>query len=131
MISDKILKFGANIFEKLLFVNYFLLILLILIFILIARYFQIQVISFDAYSKKSNTNRIRKITTNAPRGLILDRNGEILVDNNPTYVLTAIPGELSQKGEKFGLISNIKASFSGEYSSLIYVFEKESSFLED
>ena len=32
MISDKILKFGANIFEKLLFVNYFLLILLILIF---------------------------------------------------------------------------------------------------
>ena len=79
----------------------------ILIFILIARYFQIQVISFDAYSKKSNTNRIRKITTNAPRGLILDRNGEILVDNNPTYVLSAIPGELSQKGEKFGLISNI------------------------
>ena len=79
----------------------------ILIFILIARYFQIQVISFDAYAKKSNTNRIRKITTNAPRGLILDRNGEILVDNNPTYVLTAIPGELLQKGEKFGLISNI------------------------
>ena len=45
----------------------------ILIFILIARYFQIQVISFDAYSKKSNTNRIRKITTNAPRGLIGSR----------------------------------------------------------
>ena len=62
---------------------------------------------FYTYKKKSNTNRIRKITTNAPRGLILDRNGEILVDNNPTYVLTAIPGELSQKGEKFGLISNI------------------------
>ncbi len=77
------------------------------IFILLARYFQIQIISFDAYSKKARTNSIRKITTNAPRGLILDRNGEILVDNNPTYVLTAIPGELSQKGEKFGLISNI------------------------
>ena len=71
------------------------------ILVLIARYFQIQIISFDTYKKKSNTNRIRKITTNAPRGLILDRNGEILVDNNPTYVLTAIPGELSQKGEKF------------------------------
>ena len=77
------------------------------ILVLIARYFQIQIISFDTYKKKANTNRIRKITTNAPRGLILDRNGEILVDNNPTYVLTAIPGELSQKGEKFGLISNI------------------------
>ena len=79
----------------------------VLIIILLARYFHIQILSFDTYSKKANTNRIRKITTNAPRGLILDRNGEILVDNNPTYVLTAIPGELSQKGEKFGLISNI------------------------
>ena len=53
------------------------------ILVLIARYFQIQIISFDTYKKKANTNRIRKITTNAPRGLILDRNGEILVDNNP------------------------------------------------
>ena len=32
MISEKILKFGSNILEKFLFVNYFLLILLILIF---------------------------------------------------------------------------------------------------
>ena len=35
------------------------------------------------------------------------------------------------RGSFIGLISNIKASFSGEYSSLIYVFEKESSFLKD
>ena len=32
MISDKILKFGSHIFKKFLYVNYFLLILLILIF---------------------------------------------------------------------------------------------------
>ena len=76
-----------------------------LIIVLLARFFQIQVLGHDRYQKKANTNRIRKITTTAPRGLILDRNGQILVDNLPTYVLTAIPGELSQKGEKFGLIS--------------------------
>ena len=76
-----------------------------LIIILLARFFQIQIVGHDSYRKKANTNRIRKITTTAPRGLILDRNGQILVDNLPTYVLTAIPGELSQKGEKFGLIS--------------------------
>ena len=35
------------------------------------------------------------------------------------------------RGSFIGLISNIKAFFSGEYSSLIYVFEKESSFLKD
>jgi len=76
-----------------------------LIIILLTRFFQIQILGHDRYRKKANTNRIRKITTTAPRGLILDRNGQILVDNLPTYVLTAIPGELSQKGEKFGLIS--------------------------
>ena len=76
-----------------------------LIMVLLVRFFQIQIVGHDRYRKKANTNRIRKITTAAPRGLILDRNGQILVDNLPTYVLTAIPGELSQKGEKFGLIS--------------------------
>ena len=76
-----------------------------LIIVLLARFFQIQIFGHDRYRKKANTNRIRKITTTAPRGLILDRNGQILVDNLPTYVLTAIPGELSQKGDKFGLIS--------------------------
>ncbi len=76
-----------------------------LIFILIARFFQLQILDYDQYSKKANTNRIRKVTTSAPRGLILDRNGQILVDNLPTYILNAVPGELPNKEETFALIS--------------------------
>ena len=79
----------------------------LLIIVLLTRFFQIQILGHHRYQKKANTNRIRKVTTTAPRGLILDRNGQILVDNLPTYVLTAIPGELSEKGEKLGIISNI------------------------
>jgi penicillin-binding protein 2 len=79
----------------------------ILVIILLGRFFQIQILSYDRYSKKANTNRIRKITSTAPRGLILDRNGQILVDNSPSYVLTAIPGELKNKGQKFDIISSI------------------------
>jgi len=75
--------------------------------ILIGRFFQIQILEYDWYSQKANSNRIRKVTTTAPRGLILDRNGQILVDNFPTYVLTAIPWELSDKGEKFEFISTV------------------------
>jgi penicillin-binding protein 2 len=75
--------------------------------ILIGRFFQIQVLEYDWYSQKANSNRIRKVTTTAPRGLILDRNGQILVDNFPTYVLTAIPWELSDKGKKFEFISAV------------------------
>ena len=75
-----------------------------MIFILGIRYFQIQIIEHELYRLKSNTNRIRKVTKNAPRGLILDRKGEILVDNYPVYVITAIPGEMSNKKEQFKLI---------------------------
>ena len=62
-----------------------------LILVLIIRFFQLQILDYDQYSKKANTNRIRKVTTSAPRGLILDRNGQILVDNLPTYIINAVP----------------------------------------
>ena len=78
----------------------------LMILILIVRYFQIQIIEHEKYSSKSNTNRIRKVTKSAPRGLILDRNGQILVDNYPVYVLTAIPGEMNNKSDQFKLIAN-------------------------
>ena len=78
----------------------------VMIIILIFRYFQIQIIEHEIYRLKSNTNRIRKVTKNAPRGLILDRFGEILVDNYPVYVLTAIPGEMNNKIMQFSLIAN-------------------------
>ena len=83
------------------------LVTICLISILVIRFFQLQVLDYDQYSKKANTNRIRKVTTSAPRGLILDRNGVILVDNLPTYILNAVPGELDQKEETFELISKI------------------------
>ena len=83
------------------------LVTICLISILVIRFFQLQVLDYDQYSKKANTNRIRKVTTSAPRGLILDRNGVILVDNLPTYILNAVPGELNHKEETFELISRI------------------------
>ncbi len=70
-----------------------------LLSLLLARFFQLQILDHDKYSKKANSNRIRKVTTSAPRGLILDRNLQILVDNLPTYILNAVPGELSGKKE--------------------------------
>ena len=76
-----------------------------LISILILRFFQLQILDHDQYSRKANTNRIRKVTASAPRGLILDRNGQILVDNLPTYIINAVPGELPNKEETFELIS--------------------------
>ena len=84
--ADNIVSAGQYYFA--IFVTIFLLALLL------ARFFQLQILDHDKYSKKANSNRIRKVTTSAPRGLILDRKGKILVDNLPTYILNAVPREL-------------------------------------
>ncbi len=111
-----------------------------MITILGIRYFQIQIIEHELYRLKSNTNRIRKVTKNAPRGLILDRKGEILVDNYPVYVLTAIPGEMSNRNQQFKLIadyiesdssiikSNFKKYYRGRFSPTRLA--KDMSFLQ-
>ncbi len=80
-------------------------VILTLMFSLVSRFFYLQVYAHEIYEKKAEVNRIRAIPLNAPRGLILDRNNEIIVDNYPTYVLTAIPGEMVDKEKNFKIIS--------------------------
>jgi penicillin-binding protein 2 len=82
-------------------------ILFFCITILILRYFQIQVIDFNTHYSKSEVNRVKPRTTYAPRGLILDRDGKILVENFPTYILTVTPYEMKNQDEQFLKISQI------------------------
>ena len=50
--------------------------------ILLIRFFHIQVYGHNKYRKRADINRIRAIPTTAPRGMILDRYGKILVDKS-------------------------------------------------
>ncbi|MDP6532835.1 MAG: penicillin-binding protein 2 [Candidatus Marinimicrobia bacterium] len=72
--------------------------------VLAGRFFYLQIMNYDTYRKRADSNRIRAVSLDAPRGLILDRNGEILVDNYPTYVLYCIPGEMENREKQFGVI---------------------------
>jgi len=74
---------------------------------LLSRYFYLQVIEHDRYFSKSQVNSVKAQATYAPRGLILDRNGVVLVENYPTYILTVTPYELEDKDLQFEIISNI------------------------
>jgi penicillin-binding protein 2 len=57
----------------------------ILLAILGARLYYLQIVKGDYYSEKAENQRIRLIPIPAPRGAIFDRNGKILVDSRPTY----------------------------------------------
>jgi penicillin-binding protein 2 len=54
---------------------------------LVGRLVLLQVIRHDYYADLSQGNRVRNEPIPASRGLILDRNGVVLVDNEPAYQL--------------------------------------------
>ena len=59
--------------------------------VVVARLFYLQVVRHDFYVQASQGNRVRLEPLPANRGLILDRNGTVLVDNQPGYQLELIP----------------------------------------
>ena len=58
--------------------------------ILIARLFYLQVIERDEFSRLAENNCIRLQSINPPRGMIFDRNGQLLVENRPSFDLNII-----------------------------------------
>ena len=69
-------------------VIYFIFFSVVLIYLF--RLFYIQVID-DRYKLSANNNVIRPVTDYPSRGLIYDRNGDLLVYNEPVYDLMIIP----------------------------------------
>jgi penicillin-binding protein 2 len=61
--------------------------------VLLARLFYIQVVD-KSYYLSANQNVLRRNTIFPARGVILDRNGKILVQNEPVYDLMVIPREV-------------------------------------
>lgn len=60
----------------------------------LARIAQLQIFEFETYSDLAQGNRIRLEAAPPTRGLILDRNGEVLAQNLPAYQLEMIPEQV-------------------------------------
>ena len=58
--------------------------------LVLGRYFDLQVNRHQDFVTQSNNNRVLMRPVSPPRGLIFDRNGELLADNQPTYNLTIV-----------------------------------------
>ena len=70
------------------------LVLIVLLGLLIGRLYQLQVRKHETFAADADANRLRTIELPAPRGLIFDRNGELLARNRPSYQLAIVPEEL-------------------------------------
>lgn len=79
--------------------------------VLFLRLWALQVLSGDRYLAQANDNRVRTLRIDAPRGIIVDRNGKVLVENVPGTRVEIWPADLpkrwSQERAELQRLSNI------------------------
>lgn len=75
-----------------------LLISIILIFlIIISTLFNIQILGYDGYQSKVIDQMMVETKVNPNRGVIYDRNGNVLASNKTSWILYAIPSKIDDK----------------------------------
>ena len=100
-------------------------IILFIFFIIIVRYFYIQVITKAQFIKSASKNNFTKIESIPPRGIIYDRNGEVIVANKRSFSIKIYPNNYD---EIFDIDLFYKIINSAEKRSKILI-EKD-NFLE-
>lgn len=66
---------------------------------LFARLWYLQVMNAEEFQLAVENNSIRRVQEEAPRGRILDRDGDVIVDNRIAVVVTVNPHELSEQDD--------------------------------
>ncbi len=61
--------------------------------IIIAQLFNMQIVNAPTYEVRSDENSVKPIYQTAPRGILFDRNQEVLVGNKPSFTLRITPSE--------------------------------------
>ncbi|MCB1675050.1 MAG: penicillin-binding protein 2 [Halioglobus sp.] len=56
----------------------------------LARYYTLQITEYETYRTQSERNRVQLQPLPPKRGLIYDRNGVLLADNRPSYILSVV-----------------------------------------
>ena len=81
--------------------------LLLLTVFLVARLFYLQVLQHDVYQTLSDQNRIQVQSIPPTRGLVYDRDGELIADNVPSYRLTLTIERISDLDQTLGKIGKL------------------------
>lgn len=71
--------------------RYLYAILIVVSSILFLRLWYLQILKGEEFKQFAEENRLKKIKIEAPRGMVFDRNRQILLDNHPTFNATITP----------------------------------------
>ncbi|GIV62030.1 MAG: penicillin-binding protein 2 [Rhodothermaceae bacterium] len=86
-------------------IRIFIGLILVVLSILGLRVFQLQVLDASAYTGESRSNAIREVRVLPARGVMYDRHGVLMVDNEPTYTVTLIPRYFDRS--RIGLLAGL------------------------
>jgi penicillin-binding protein 2 len=67
--------------------------------LMITRLWQLQMVQGESYRIRADHNRYREVAVAAPRGVMYDRNGQILARNRPSFTIAVVPGDLPKTKE--------------------------------
>lgn len=56
-----------------------------------AAFFRLQILQHELHSERSTHNQVRTIPLPAPRGILYDRQGEVIAENLPAYSVSLLP----------------------------------------
>lgn len=80
---------------------------LLLFFLLLARFVYLQVIKYSHYETLAENNRISIVPIVPSRGVILDRNGEVLARNYSGYTLEITPNKVANMEELINQLATL------------------------
>ncbi|QEM68114.1 penicillin-binding protein 2 [Geobacter sp. FeAm09] len=85
-------------------------------FLLLLRLWHLQILSADNYRNMSENNRLRFVPVAASRGAIMDRNGTVLVSNQPSFSLAVVPQEVENRDELLDRLAKLLGMDRAELS---------------
>ena len=99
------------------------------LFIIFIRIWYLQIYRGEYYSKISEKNRVRKIDLPAPRGLILDRNNQILLSNKICQDLAYTPQYILNSQKTLLMLSRLLNIPHNKLTSIVYQNRSKPKFL--
>lgn len=75
--------------------------------VIVVRLAQVQLVQGEAFAAAARANQIQVIPVAAPRGLIVDRHGVVLVRSRPSFVCALIPSEVTDIAKTLTTLSAV------------------------
>ncbi len=95
----------ARIFSARLIIA--VVVILSLLGVLLARLHNLQVVHYEDYTTQSDRNRVQVQAIAPTRGLIYDRQGVLLADNRPSYILSIIKEQVTDLDTVVTLLADL------------------------